>query len=419
MNVYYLYGRTKADSKKKEQTIYVRLSYGRNKVNYRASTKLTIKKEGWNFKKGEEAGVVNLMTGSRSIEDSQYFQKVKEKLQNIRNHLKNEFRLLKLKPEFSVMDKQEWNKWAKEHFEIAIGVKEARSNKAEYYLDKFDEWIKHKKNKVSEGTLRGYNSNKGVLQAFMKYKKHNYKTNEIDSIFYDEFQEWCYEERNYTPNYFGLQIAKIKVVMRHFRTKQTGFKYSVQILHPDFETIKETIKHEILNEDELQLLWNYKGKPYLENVRDITILLYRGCLRYSEFFDVINRMDKSIFKYTNKKTNKTFYKWSVDQRKVKKQKGLNLHKQIETMWKENTLPHRIALQKFNDYIKELCLEVGITKAEDVASHTFRRSFCTNMYNDETIDVRSIMEYSGHTTERMLLNYIQDDNVTRNNNIPTE
>ena len=42
-----------------------------------------------------------------------------------------------------------------------------------------------------------------------------------------------------------------------------------------------------------------------------------------------------------------------------------------------------------------------------------------MYNNESIDVRSIMEYSGHTTERMLLNYIQDDNVTRNNNIPTE
>ena len=60
MNVYYTYGRVKGDSEKDEQTIYVRLFYGRNKIQVKASTQLKIAKNGWNFKSGEEADVVDL-----------------------------------------------------------------------------------------------------------------------------------------------------------------------------------------------------------------------------------------------------------------------------------------------------------------------------------------------------------------------
>ena len=156
MNVYYLYGRTKEDLKKKEQTIYVRLSYGRSKIHYRASTKLIIKKDGWNFKKGEAAGVVNLMTGSRSVEDSQYFQEVKDKLDQIRKHLKNEFRQLKLKTEHNFYTKQDWNIWAKEQFEIATGLKEARTNIAPLFTKKFKDYIDL--NKLKSGVMKKKNT---------------------------------------------------------------------------------------------------------------------------------------------------------------------------------------------------------------------------------------------------------------------
>ena len=163
MKVYFYYG-DKNDKKKKEQKIVARLTYGTNKLEKKISTKIPITKEGWNFKKGEEAGVVNLMTGSRSIEEADYFQQVKEKLEHIRNHLKNEFRLLKLKPEFNIYDKQEWNKWAKEHFEIAIGIKEAKTNIAPLFIEKFDEYIDLNKLTWGSGTLRGYKSHRKLVQ---------------------------------------------------------------------------------------------------------------------------------------------------------------------------------------------------------------------------------------------------------------
>ena len=108
MKVYFNYGDSN-NKKKPEQKIIARLSYGTNKLDKKISTKISITKNGWNFKRGEEAGVVNLMTGSRTIEEAEYFKKVQDKLNYIREYLKNEFRKLKLKPEFNVYNKDDWN----------------------------------------------------------------------------------------------------------------------------------------------------------------------------------------------------------------------------------------------------------------------------------------------------------------------
>ena len=248
MNVYYLYGRTKGDLKKKEQTIYVRLFYGRNKINYRASTKLTIKKDGWNFKKGEEAGIVNLMSGSRSIEDSQYFQEVKEKLDNIRSYLKNEFRKLKLKPEFSVYEKDEFNKWAKEHFEIATGVRKAKSNKASLFLNKYDEYVEFNED-WSENTKQDYKSIRKKFEAFEEYKKYKYRTTELDLNYFKEFRNWT-KSHSIAKNTFGGYIAKLRAVIKHFRRVDgETFKYHSHI--ELFKTYKEQVDHEILDKNEL------------------------------------------------------------------------------------------------------------------------------------------------------------------------
>jgi integrase len=80
--------------------------------------------------------------------------------------------------------------------------------------------------------------------------------------------------------------------------------------------------------------------------------------------------------------------------------------------------------KFNEYIKEVCLKVGLTdevkgtkqnkkthlketgifqKWELIRSHTCRRSFATNHYNK--LSNKIIMAVTGHATEKMLLNYI--------------
>jgi len=83
----------------------------------------------------------------------------------------------------------------------------------------------------------------------------------------------------------------------------------------------------------------------------------------------------------------------------------------------NRLPNAISNQKFNEYLKEVCKLAGLTEKgrlstepnlelwECVSSHTARRSMATNYYLQgfPTVD---LMKITGHTTEKVFLNYIK-------------
>jgi site-specific recombinase XerD len=412
MNVYYTYGRNKSDSKKKERTIYARISYGRNKLQVNASTKLIIPKHGWNFKKGEEAGVVNLMSGSRSVEDSQYFQQVKEKLEHIRSHLKNEFRQLKLKAEYNFYTQQEWNAWGKEHFEIAIGERKAKSEKAPLFMEKFKEYEETEKRKWATKTIQGYKTIRNKLNDF-ESDSRQYRTDEIDLTYYNDFQEWCYGVKDHKPSTFGGYIAKIKTVINHFRSIEPNFKFHVNIDHKNFYAPDEVKEKEFLEEHELELLWNYKGSKKLENTRDIAKLLYYVCLRWNEFrYEFKTNEDNPLKIY---KTEDNFL-WEIYEQKVKHRKGLPLHSKLVKMYEAEALPYYIEIGNFNKYILELLQSIGISK--HITSHCFRKSFCVNHYINGMTE-EDIMEYSGHKSVKSLRAYINIDTVKRNNAIPTK
>ncbi len=90
---------------------------------------------------------------------------------------------------------------------------------------------------------------------------------------------------------------------------------------------------------------------------------------------------------------------------------------LEIFKKYNDRLPKITDQKFNKYIKEAFKEAGFTmtgrllKAPDkplyeaIASHTCRRSFCTNLYNEGVPPV-VIMKISSHKTETSFLKYIK-------------
>ena len=136
MNVYYTYGRVKGDSKKDEQTIYVRLFYGRNKIQVKASTQLTIRKHGWNFKKGEDADVVDLGKKQIPPHDLENFKNNKQKLSDIRVHLKNEFRKLMLSREHNSFTQIQWNDWARTQLGTALLQEQMQNESAGKILRK-------------------------------------------------------------------------------------------------------------------------------------------------------------------------------------------------------------------------------------------------------------------------------------------
>lgn len=413
MNVYFTYGKVKSDLKKKEQTIYVRLFYGRNKLQIKASTQLTIKKQGWNFKKGEEAGVVDLMKGTRTYEESQHLQQIKEKLEHIRSYLKNEFRILRLSQKHSAFSQNEWNEWGREHFEIALGIREAKSEKAPLFMTKYEEYISFYKRNMSKNTIDNYETIRKKLNEFQEYKKHEYRTNEIDLNFYKDFEEWCFAIKNHAPSTFGGYISKIKAVINHFRGIEPNFKFHVNIDHKSFYAPDEAKEKEILEMNELEKLWNYKGKEKLENVRDIAKLLYFVCLRWSEFHFQFKENETKPLKIYQTKDG---YLWDIYEKKVKHRKGIPVHSKISQMFNNDSMPYYIAISNFNEYIKELLTEIGIEK--HITSHCFRKSFCVNNYVNG-ITEEDIMQYSGHKSVKALRAYINIDKVQRKNEIPTE
>ena len=91
-------------------------------------------------------------------------------------------------------------------------------------------------------------------------------------------------------------------------------------------------------------------------------------------------------------------------------------------------PHKISLQKFDKYLKEICELAGMTnlvistksvnttkgrrvkvvkdkKYTFCSSHMFRRSFITKYYGK--LKNQEIMKVSGHKSEREFLGYVQE------------
>lgn len=100
---------------------------------------------------------------------------------------------------------------------------------------------------------------------------------------------------------------------------------------------------------------------------------------------------------------------------------------------QKSFPHRISIQKFNKYMKQICKEAGIDdrfegyirdnrnkkikftgpKYHFITSHCMRRSFATHYYTKVPTPV--IMEITGHKRESTFLTYInkqhnKDDNA---------
>jgi site-specific recombinase XerD len=285
-----------------------------------------------------------------------------------------------------------------------------KDDKGEFLVDKFEEYLDFFRLDFSSNTIRSYKSIRNVLERFQNETNYKYRTVEIDLDFYKNLREWS-NKKGYKDNYFGTIISKVLAVMNHYISTQSEFKYHQHINNRAFKAIKKEVDHQILTPGEMGLIYSYCGIKRLENVRDIAILLYHGCLRWNELSYQLIAKNLDITKASKG------YVWNIKQSKVGEFKTIRAHRKVLDLFLNNKLPESLSQQKFNLYIKELMVNLNINKSE-INSHTFRRSFCTNMFNDGK-DIQSIMMYSSHKSEDMLRSYIQQKNVIRVNTIPVK
>lgn len=298
---------------------------------------------------------------------------------------------------------------------------------------------------VDRSTLVKYQATYKLLQQFAIYEqKTDFRFDELTIDFYNRYVDFL-ERLEYTTNTVGRFIKELKSIL----TQATKDGINTSLLYKDFKVLTEEIDNVYLTEEELERIKNavlaetpsqiekllkeqsekfgVEFKPVeekgnwhtcpatLRRVRDLFLLLAWTASRFSDLKKIEQQdKDNSYITFRQQKTNN---KVVIPIHPVVREILEKYDYQIDTT---------ISNQKFNDYIKIVCLLAGIdtpttiTRTEGgkrisktmpkwalVSSHTGRRSFCTNQYL-RGIPIGLIMSISGHKTEKSFLKYIKAD-----------
>ena len=294
--------------------------------------------------------------------------------------------------------------------------KECKKDLFEY----FDDYIKAKSPRVGKHTINDYHALKKHLMGFERWSRSKVEFKSINYDFYQKFMKYLSndavkpdKEKGLAVNTVGKTLKNLKIFLRDCSRKH--------IIDPidtsDFKVYQEDVENIYLTEDEINIIYSQdlSDDEERERIRDLFVLgCYTG-LRYSDLSNIKPANIKGDFIH-------------LRQGKTMNHVVIPLNDKVkEIIQKYNGgIPEGIHMNDFNKLIKGIAEKARINeeiiitqkrgaervdttykKFELIASHTCRRSFCTNEYLKGTPTL-FIMKISGHRTERNFLKYIKVD-----------
>lgn len=290
---------------------------------------------------------------------------------------------------------------------------------------------------LSESTIKNYNLFKNIITEYEKVIKKKIHFIEITKPFVDKFTNWLVNTKKYSTNYSGKQLEILKTIcidaekneiiiapysktIQHFRESDKD-RYIQTLSVEELERIRtfEIPKDEVLKQFKKDNPELTKGISLTtETINNARNWILIGCEIGQRGGDLLNVTHENI-RYNGKN-----YYLDIIQQKTNKSVTIGLIAPHVIDIIENSLPTKIPHQKFNDFIKVVCKLAGINeivkgtklnieinrkelgfypKYELIASHCFRRSFCTNYY--KIIPTAVLIGISGHSKESLFLTYI--------------
>jgi integrase len=263
--------------------------------------------------------------------------------------------------------------------------------------------------KVQREHERTYQLLKEFEDKYQKGIKLDFEDITLD--FYADFTTYL-QGLKLSVNTIGHKIQTLKAWLNE--ATERGINKSQQYKSHRFKAVTEETENIYLTTQELEQLYrNELPLDSLVRVRDLFLIGAFTGLRFSDFTSI---------KAANIK-NDTLY---IEQQKTGGRVEIPMHPIVLDIWHKygQQLPPNISNQKFNEYIKEVCRLSGIDSMEQknvtkggmrvkqtlkkydlVSSHTARRSFATNLYLSG-FPALSIMQITGHKTERAFMKYIK-------------
>jgi integrase len=261
-------------------------------------------------------------------------------------------------------------------------------------------------NKKTAGTLKNYRTVKTHLQGFDKKYKYRLAFENLNREFLDKYLNYLEQDAKLANNTIAKNLQTVKVFMN------IGFDrgYHQNNFYKSISRSWEESENIALSTREINLLYKHKfSNSTLERVRDLFVI---GCHLGLRISDLKNIQSHNIIQVKGETRIR------IKTQKTKIEVEIACPDQVLSILKKykNVLP-KISDQKFNQNIKIAAKEAGLTMTGKlqknpekplymaISSHTCRRSFCTNLYNQGVPPV-VIMKISGHTSETSFLKYIK-------------
>lgn len=293
-------------------------------------------------------------------------------------------------------------------------------NKPKDFHSFFEQFLKENETRMNEktGKVISYKNQREYINTYRllcqyESKKHiRFDWEDIDVSFYNGFIAYL-QGLNYATNTIGHKIVALKAVLNAAKERKINecSNYSGHLFH----TVSEESQTVYLDEKELDFLYklDLSKDERLDRTRDLFLV---GCWTGLRFSDVTRIKPEFI-------QNDIL---TIVQQKTGGRVAIPLHPVVKSILEKynGNLPECVSNQKFNAALKDLGRYAdlnervfkSITKGgqkettvykkwELITSHTARRSFATNLYKSGFPSI-SIMQITGHKTEKAFLKYIK-------------
>lgn len=378
--------------------IYLRLSLGRGKV-FKRKTGLYINPKNWSLEtklpKQNNPDNKNLTTDLRDLKNEILKQVNNASIEGV--EVSGDWLLHRINVHFKRINEQKQSEYITDVIEDMKQTAKFRKNgKGGIGL--------------SQSRINSYNTLKNMIESFET--KGRYKIKDVNVKFASNFLTHLIEKEEYFEGYALKKIADLKTVcyyaetegiqvnkqLRKIQTPKSKNEYIIFLTPGELRKIE---KAEILNKS-------------LNNARKWLLL---GCNIGQRGGDLLNINENNFVERNGLNVIE------IKQQKTDKNITIPVLETTEKILKEG-LPYKISIQKFNEYIKKVCeiaevntITKGYLKDKDknrivlvekpkyllIASHICRRSFATNQYGN--LPTPLLMQITGHSTEKMFLNYI--------------
>jgi len=274
---------------------------------------------------------------------------------------------------------------------------------------------------VFDNFLFDYRKN-DIVRSFKQTRDKIFKMNpgiefnDIDLNFYDRFIS-VLEMLGLNQNTQGRHIKNLKLFMKWSRKR----KHHKNRDSEDFESRSEQVEKFFFNPGELEAIIDHKFKEgsKLDKVRDLFIVSAFTALRYEDYTRLEPKhISTGMLKIISAKSNIELSAQILPEAQAIFDKWLRITEG------ESIIPPKISNVKMNLYLKEMVRlidkikdvqllvkkdkkETWFKKADQVTTHTGRRSFCSNMHY-MGMPSKTIMKASGHTTMSSFEKYVLGD-----------